>query len=1495
MGPQGRIGALGAVLLIVIASIPPVVGGTGQAGTEAGALSAAGNDGIPEYVDESTAPPVTTKYAAVRHARNLTVLSPRYRSVTDRTSERLNGTLETYRDPMRVSEPESFTDDAVAVQALTAYGDTNESDRAERISLLVATADNRSVARAIRDAELVLNASEGEVENRGLYRSAEAHVDNANRQFDRAQRTLERANDSSGRQAIRQRAQAVRTLRTAYRQAHQAMHMLDRETGTGVRIVDRSDPIRNGTGAVNRTVYVEVSDLRPWTLGNLTVSVDGDQRMDQPLRTVGGGPLENGTVPVRVRLTDRVNEVTVGVTDADRKPGQGGGGEERVTATLRLDGDGLNDTYEQDVLGTDPLDPDSDATATAADESANGTIDGREDFDGDGLGTLEELDIGTDPLAADTDGDGLGDGIEYRFLETDELDPDTDGDGTADGAEDPDNDTLTNAEEVEAGTVPWLADSDGDGLRDDRELELGTNPANPDTDGDFLADGQELDGEVDTDPLDPDTNDNGVVDGNETYTTTARNESLGVTVNVTGEGNVAAGMTISDPQHVRYQDRYAPNATVSEFVSIESERNFSSATVTIEYDESRVESSEENLTVFRFNETRNGYEPVNTTVNTTANTATVETSHFSHWTVFENEDWREHLNENIDLLSRAKSERKENFTFESPPDSINESAWSCGPESNGSSSVPGPEPSGECGFDRDNNTLYVSTDDFNPKSVSRSLELPDQNPLFIKIKADHTPREFWGSSKLTLESKSQTTYIYKDGYDTQDPDQWGEVRRINITHLAGETVTIRGDTTGFSGEGRLDIHFIDIEAPSNATVTTDSDGDGIPDFREVIGIPLANGKVVKTDPNDPDTDGDGIPDGEEVNISSRVTQTRLSGETVSLGYELGSDPTVVDTDGDDIPDKTETEGWTVETINRSGSAYQWAGPRRESNGTIQVDSNPKNPDSDYDGFSDAKEKRDLHTDPSGDVEYDIARKIDGPPVVSPIVLNSVSRDKLILGRFYSTRDADQDGVVDSIESKYGIPIETEDGFERIFTDPSSVDTDGDGLLDGEELEPRVFVVERLLRGFNALFRVKNRLNSHPREVDSDEDRLTDLAEEKFGSDPLSSNPDEDQFSDFEDPSPSTENILPTINLTIFGGGTEGRRIIAEARDSSGLEKLRVVYQRPTKPAIYSAGPIDSETATLETVVPKTATSFTVIAVDENGNNYSVALDVTENEGVKPASQVVKYAGVTAPAAVGPKLSIPASISVSTGTIVLVAGAIVVGGGAYLAYEASQVDRTTETFEEPLIGTEEVARYPSRDVVLTGGYIDHAGEFTRGYGWRYISVTSGVTLEQIRDVMENGERVDGPDPVEYVIGETGEKAIILSIIGGTLMTADRVDHEIDGYELDPCNDVVWFREHAVDDKKPINDLDKLKSHFKDKITRVYQSPNGQRYYIIKIAENKFITLVSQPVGSLKQVADLSGRLLQTMLTGDNGGFYSSEEDAIEDEVPDDADELNPPDC
>jgi hypothetical protein len=184
-----------------------------------------------------------------------------------------------------------------------------------------------------------------------------------------------------------------------------------------------------------------------------------------------------------------------------------------------------------------------------------------EDFDrdGDGLSNIQEEDeIGTDPNNPDTDGDGIPDGVEVfggnpadpRSNPTNPLNPDTDGDGLCDGSrsvpgvcvggEDINNNGLREATE----TDPNDADTDDDLLSDGLEVlggnygEAGvagtvdadptrpgrqTDPLNRDTDGDGLDDGVEdvnRDGRFnpelnETDPTDFDTDDGGEGDGSE--------------------------------------------------------------------------------------------------------------------------------------------------------------------------------------------------------------------------------------------------------------------------------------------------------------------------------------------------------------------------------------------------------------------------------------------------------------------------------------------------------------------------------------------------------------------------------------------------------------------------------------------------------------------------------------------------------------------------------------------------------------------------------------------------------------------------------------------------------------------------------------------------------------------------------------------------------------------------------------------------------------------
>ena len=206
--------------------------------------------------------------------------------------------------------------------------------------------------------------------------------------------------------------------------------------------------------------------------GNMEIWVDGVQAASQG----GARPLEefNGIISVGAEgpsqansMAGRIDDFAIfnNVLDEDQIASLAGGSSPlELIDTSDDDEDGLPDLWEEKLV--DNLE---DLNGNA---SGPGPGSGTGDFDGDGLTDLDEYEeTKTDPTKADTDDDGLSDGVETN--------------------------TGTYVSATNTGTNPKKADTDRDGLADGVETNTGklvdaentgTDPNNSDTDGDGYAD-----------------------------------------------------------------------------------------------------------------------------------------------------------------------------------------------------------------------------------------------------------------------------------------------------------------------------------------------------------------------------------------------------------------------------------------------------------------------------------------------------------------------------------------------------------------------------------------------------------------------------------------------------------------------------------------------------------------------------------------------------------------------------------------------------------------------------------------------------------------------------------------------------------------------------------------------------------------------------------------------------------------------------------------------
>ncbi len=266
----------------------------------------------------------------------------------------------------------------------------------------------------------------------------------------------------------------------------------------------------------------------------------------------------------------------------------------------------------------------------------------------------------------------------------------------------------------------------------------------------------------------------------------------------------------------------------------------------------------------------------------------------------------------------------------------------------------------------------------------------------------------------------------------------------------------------------------DSDGDGNINVLdADSDNDGLFDGTELgldcsnpatdpsknSCIPDADKGATKTSPLDPDTDNGGIPDGsEDINRNGQIdpgegnpnnpaddsSQMDSDGDGLSDGFEtqIGSDPMDADSDDDGVPDGQEPN------------------PAADSDGDGLI--NVLDADSDNDGLFDGTE---MGFDCSNPATDNTKKRCVPDADMGGTTTSPIDPDTDNGGISDGSEDANKNGRIDAGEGNPNNPADDStitdtdgdglsDAFEtQIGSNPNDVDSDDDGVPDGQEANP----------------------------------------------------------------------------------------------------------------------------------------------------------------------------------------------------------------------------------------------------------------------------------------------------------------------------------------------------------------------------------------------------------------------------------------------------------
>lgn len=305
----------------------------------------------------------------------------------------------------------------------------------------------------------------------------------------------------------------------------------------------------------------------------------------------------------------------------------------------------------------------------------------------------------------------------------------------------------------------------------------------------------------------------------------------------------------------------------------------------------------------------------------------------------------------------------------------------------------------------------------------------------------------------------------------------------------------------------------------------DADGDGLPDTEE---------EELGTDPNDADSDNDGAIDGDEVLPGAdsdgdgiiNALDPDSDSDGLFDGTELGFDCSSPDTTGVTCVPDADDGATTTDPTDSDTDNGGVADGTEDANHDGEIDggeTDPNDPtdddpngDPDNDGLTNAEES-DVGTDPN-DADSDDDGANDGDEVLPGVDSDGDGAVNAL------DPDSDNDGLYDGTELGFPCNGPGTDGTDNCIpdgdngattTDPIDSDTDNGGVVDGAEDSDHDGVIDGGETD-------PNDPSDDDPNVDTDGDGLTDGEEGMLGTDPLDADSDNDGVGDGDEPNLSTD-------------------------------------------------------------------------------------------------------------------------------------------------------------------------------------------------------------------------------------------------------------------------------------------------------------------------------------------------------------------------------------